>query len=148
MPLTEGELDTLRARLTGSEDERRQIACVLAMRDTSEGVLSLLQDPDWIVREQAVACSPFNGALEDIVKDMPQSVSGFPIEGFAALQEQAGRKRALERAIANLPPDQKLWLLGITDKTPAGFGLYGFGMRAWIDEQIFRASVVEIQSQP
>jgi hypothetical protein len=138
LPLQPADLDRLRPRLSGSDNERRQIACVLAMQDTPDHVIDLLTNSDWTIREEAADCTSFNDAAEIILTRLPHNVQGFPIEGVWALEDQIRRKQVLERELAVLPPDQRLWRLSILDKTPSGFGQYGRGMRYWIDEQFFR----------
>lgn len=138
LPLHSVDLDKLRPRLSGSENERRQIACVLAMRDTADRVADLLKDPDWTIRGEAISCAAFNDAASSILVELPRHVRGFPIEGYATLQDQVRRKQALQAELAALPIDQRLWRLTILDKTPSGFGLWGRGMRDWIDEQVFQ----------
>jgi HEAT repeat protein len=137
MPLDEPSTTTLLAAVSGSRNERRQAACVLAMGAPTETVLKLLTHRESIVRGEAANCASFNARSDEISAKVPKTANGFPIESHQWLKEQAERKAELVDALARMKPELKAWRLSLVDATPGGFGRLGRGLRYWLDEQRF-----------
>jgi len=138
MPLSAEQLDRVRAQLAGNAAQRRQAACVLAMQAGADEVVALATDPDADIRERALDCAPYNAAAEAILAELPQAVNGFPVSGYRGFRQQVAQKAAFEVQLAALPPEMRAWRLEIADRTPGGFGLWGRGMRLWLEEALYR----------
>lgn len=146
MPLSRADLARLQRRLNSSEGERQQIACVLAMQGEAGVVAALLKDKHWTIRGEAVACAPFNRSAEAILKATPRAFDGFRSMAMRRWSSRFAASGCSSGALQRLPLDQGLWRLSILDQTPSGFGLWGRGMRDWIDERIFQLRFVGHQA--
>ncbi|OSJ13536.1 hypothetical protein BST63_16470 [Bradyrhizobium canariense] len=136
LPLTRSRLELM---LRGTREERRAAACVLAMQAPVRTAITVLTDPDGDIRSEAADCVSYNADAEAIVAELPKSVGLFPVEGFAAIQQQVRLKSGFQAHLAALPDEQRSWRLAIADTTPGSFGLWGKGMRDWFEEQRYRS---------
>ncbi len=140
MPLETRHVKKLRSMLVGSNSERRQASCILAMQDEPDQVLMLLTNRDQLVRSEATTCGPFHHDAEIIAAKLPQRSNNFPIDGYGLFQEQVRRRLDFEQKLTKLPDSLKLWRINLADTTPGGWGLWGQGMRYWFAEQRYQLS--------
>lgn len=138
MPLTAKVKSRLETMLTGTREERRAAACVLAMQASVAEVVALITNIDADVRSDAADCTPYNEAASIIAKSLPHSRDGFPISNYAYIQEQVQRKLRFQAQLDALPADLRSWRLAVADTTPGQFGIWGRGMRDWIAEQRYQ----------
>ncbi len=141
IPIDSAHMAKLRTLLSnGTTLQKEQVACVLAMRDDTSRVVAILIDKDQAIRRSGADCAPFNPNAVEIAKATPRSVGEFPIEGFAGLQEQVSRKVIFEKQLDALPAGLRVWRVSMADATPGGWGLWGPGMRDWLEEKKYQLS--------
>ena len=140
-PLSADQLEQVSTLLMDGPSERRQAACVLAMRAPPEQVIELISDPDAIIRSAALSCATFNSNAHQIATQFNGIVDGYIVRGWQEFRRQLKLRDALEASLKDIPEPLQSWRLGLIDVTSGGFGLWNKGNRYWIREQRYLSLV-------
>ncbi|TDR48383.1 hypothetical protein DFP85_1431 [Halomonas ventosae] len=137
MPLSNATLQALTNALSGSERQRQQAACVLAMQASREQVLRLLTGPDALIRHEAANCVSFHRDFDSILERLMMFRGTYPIRGTKTLLAMSRRKNQLVSRLKEMSVEQKRTRLELIQTAP--WGLWDKGMRFWVNEQIFQS---------
>ena len=138
-PLDEPEFEKLRSHLTGSAEEERHAACILAMQDTPDHAIKLLTDPNAEIRQSAGNCAAYNKNADTVLARLKVLKTDFPLESIADLQSSLELKKTIADELEKLDPIYREWRVRLVDDQP--WGLLPQSLRYWIREQVFQTRV-------
>ena len=136
MHLGDGAVRALTNALSGSERQRQQAACVLAMQAPTEDVLGLLTSPNALIRHESASCVSFHRDFESIVQGLTRFDGAYGIRDIETLKAMASRKNRLVRRLDAMSVEQRRTRLELIQIAP--WGLWDKGMRYWVNEAIFQ----------
>jgi len=139
MPLTDRDLSVLSNALSGSERQRQQAACVLAMQAPADEVHGLLTSPNALIRHEASSCVSFHKDFDAILDALEKFNGEYAIRDTQRLKTTLRRKKRLVGRLARMSVEQQRTRLELIQTTP--WGLWDKGMRYWVNERIYQSWV-------
>ena len=143
LPLSASDLDKVKELLGSERSVAGKAACVLAMRSDTQEVVKILTGPDAWLRASAAQCSGFNPRVTEILRTLPRSVEGMPLDVRSMVDAQASEVAAYRGWLRSTP--RSLWKWRIQNMQ----GPFGAvknrmpGVGFWIDEQLFQIAIAK-----